>query len=278
MKRSMKMRMAIAVAAVVIPLGLVGAGVAVASASGRAPAGPYKTCANSRSYLTEEPTNGHCAPGSFLVTIGKTGKNGKNGRNGTNGTDGTNGVGTPGATGPAGAPGVGTPGAPGATGATGATGPTELNSWSECTDSLCLDAPPEGPNGLDGSSGWGWDNTTNLPVSSVAVGSDASFTVTVLQGNPAEVPGTITLTWSSADFTLNDTSNGGTVGTNPFDRGGVETFSYDSDFFGHNDQSDSYTFTAVGADPSALVTATVSENGQTASETFPIAIVAASAG
>jgi hypothetical protein len=106
----------------------------------------------------------------------------------------------------------------------------------------------------------------------VAVCSSAGFTVTVLQGAPAGVAGTITLTWSSADFTLNGTSSGGTVGTNPFDRGGVETFSYNSDFFGHNDQSDSYTFTAVGVDPSALVTATVSENGQTASETFPIAI------
>jgi hypothetical protein len=96
-----------------------------------------------------------------------------------------------------------------------------------------------------------------------------------MQPNPAEVSGTITLTWSSADFTLNDTSNNGVAGTNPFDRGGVETFSYDSVFFGHNDQSDSFNFTAVGADPSALVTATVSENGQEASETFPIAIVPA---
>jgi hypothetical protein len=104
--------------------------------------------------------------------------------------------------------------------------------------------------------------------------SSANFTVTVLQpnGSGAGVAGTITLTYSSADFSLNDTSSRGTVGTNPFDRGGVETFSYDGDFFSHGDQSDSYTFTAVGVDPSALVTATVSENGQTASETFPIAI------
>jgi hypothetical protein len=93
-----------------------------------------------------------------------------------------------------------------------------------------------------------------------------------MQPSPAGVAGTITLTWSSADFTLNGTSGRGAVGTNPFDRGGVETFSYDSSFFSHNDQSDSFTFTAVGVDPSALVTATVSENGQTATETFPITI------
>jgi hypothetical protein len=95
-----------------------------------------------------------------------------------------------------------------------------------------------------------------------------------LQPNPAGVAGTVTLTWSSADFTLNNTSSRGTVGINGFDRGGVMSFSYDSGYFGHNDQGDTYTFTAVGVNPSALVTATVSENGQTASETFPIAIVA----
>jgi hypothetical protein len=183
-------------------------------------------------------------------------------------------TGAPGATGPAGTNGYnGLNGATGATGAAGATGPAELEAWSSCSDSLCIDAPPEGPNGLDGSGGWGWDNTANAPVTSIAVGSTAALTVTVMQPNPAEVAGTITLTWSSADFTLAGTSGSGVVGNNGFDRGGVESFSYDGDFFGHNDQSDSFTFTAVGVNPSALVTATVSENGQTASETFPIAIV-----
>lgn len=189
-------------------------------------------------------------------------------------------LGTPG---PAGATGAtGAAGAPGSTGATGAAGTNGTNgtnatteSWSDCTATLCLDAPPEGVNGLDGSSGWGWDNTLNAPVTSLSVGSSNSFTVTVLQSAPAGVSGTITLAWSSSDFTLSDTSGNGTVGTNPFDRGGVETFAYDSDFFTHNDQSDSFTFTAVGADPSALVTATVNVGGQQASETFPVSIVAA---
>lgn len=26
---------------------------------------------------------------------------------------------------------------------------------SSCTESLCIDAPPQGPKGLDGSGGWG---------------------------------------------------------------------------------------------------------------------------
>jgi hypothetical protein len=34
------------------------------------------------------------------------------------------------------------------------TAPFSTNeSWSSCTESLCIDAPPQGPNGLDGSGG-----------------------------------------------------------------------------------------------------------------------------
>jgi len=150
-------------------------------------------------------------------------------------------------------------------------------SWSSCTPTLCIDAPPEGPKGLDGSGGWGWNSVANAPVTSLQVGKPAAFTVTVLQ--PGNVPfcgaGTLTiiLTYSSQDFSLNTTDSRGTVGTDPFDRGGVETFSYTGDFLCHTDQSVAFTFTPKNATPTALVTATVNVAGQQASETFPVEIV-----
>lgn len=147
-------------------------------------------------------------------------------------------------------------------------------SWSSCTESLCIDAPPQGPLGLDGSGGWGWDSSANAPVTLLTVGQAATFTVTVLQPNPASTPGSITLTYSSQDFTLSDTSSRGATATTPapFDRGGVKTFAYDGSFFGHNDQSDSFTFTPQNPTATALVAATINVGGQEASETFPVAI------
>jgi len=64
------------------------------------------------------------------------------------------------------------------------------------------------------------------------------------------------------------------MGNYPFDRGGVETFSYGADFFCHNDQSVAFSFTPQNPTKTALVTATVTVGGQQASETFPVAIVA----
>jgi hypothetical protein len=149
-------------------------------------------------------------------------------------------------------------------------------SWSSCTESLCIDAPPQGPNGLDGSGGWGFGATA--PVTSLKVLKPATFTVTVLQ--PSSLPfcdsgsttGTITLTYSSQDFSLNTSDSRGNTGTNPFDRGGVETFSYTGDFWCHTDQSVAFTFTPQNPTNTALVTATVNVGGQQASETFPVAI------
>ena len=69
-------------------------------------------------------------------------------------------------------------------------------SWSSCTESLCIDAPPEGPQGLDGSGGWGWDSVANAPVTSLTVGKNATLTVTALQVSPIST-GTITVTYSS---------------------------------------------------------------------------------
>lgn len=112
-------------------------------------------------------------------------------------------------------------------GPAGPPGPAQLESWSSCTGTLCIDAPPEGPTGLDGSGGWGWDNVTNSPVSTLTVGTSASFVVTVLQ--PSTTPacgsssGTITLSYSSQDFSLSSTDSRTSTSTTPFDRGGVRT-------------------------------------------------------
>jgi hypothetical protein len=160
------------------------------------------------------------------------------------------------------------------------TGLATNESWSSCTASLCIDAPPQGPQGLDGSGGWGWDNQANEPVLSLPVGKAATFTVTMLQ--PGSLPfcndgvtGSIILTYSSQDFNLSPSSGRGVVFTNPFDRGGVATFAYSGDFFCHTDQSDSFTFTPLNPTNTALVTVTiiVDGTGQQASETFPVAIV-----
>ncbi len=149
-------------------------------------------------------------------------------------------------------------------------------SFSSCTESLCIDAPPQGPQGLDGSGGWGWNSSAKAPVSSLFVGKPATFTVTVMQPDNVPLCGsgplTITLTYSSRDFTLNSTDSTGNPGVDPFDRGGVETFSYNGDFLCHKDQSVAFTFTPQHTTNTALVTATVHANNQQASETFPVAI------
>ena len=146
--------------------------------------------------------------------------------------------------------------------------PATNESWSSCTPSLCIDAPPEGPNGLDGSGGWGFG--VNAPVTSLKVGTPASFTVTIFQPIPCAAGGSVILTYSSQDFTLNTTSSAGIVGSNPFERGGVEVFTYPE--FHNVDKSDSFVFTPQNPTNTALVTATVDACGQQASETFPVAI------
>ena len=152
-------------------------------------------------------------------------------------------------------------------------------SWTSCTALLCIDAPPP-----DGSSGWGWDSKANAPVTFLAVGKIATFSVTMLQdGSTTPLcgvgPGTgsITLTYSTKDFSLSTTSGALVVSTNPFDRGGVATFSYSGDFFCDGDQSDSFFFTPLNPTIQALVTATiiVDGSGQQASGTFPVAIIGA---
>jgi Collagen triple helix repeat (20 copies) len=205
-----------------------------------------------------------------ICIVGKAGAKGDAGAAGAKGNTGA--AGPQGAKGAKGDPGVAGPrGYKGDKGDRGPAGPAQLESWSNCTATLCLDAPPEGPNGLDGSGGWGWDNSANAPVTTLTVGQAANLTVTVMEPNPDSTPASITLTYSSQDFSLDSTASDSTVGTDPFDRGGVETFSY-PDGFHNNDKSVGFSFTPQNDTAEALVTATVQVDGQTASETFPVAI------
>ena len=144
-----------------------------------------------------------------------------------------------------------------------------LESWSSCSGALCIDAPPQGPAGLDGAGGWGWNNSTNRPVTSLRLGKKAALTVTALQTDPCGT-GTITLTYSSYDFTYVGNGDSSATCSNPFDRGGVVSCSYTD--FNHNDKSDSFTFTPQHQNQNAFVTATVDACGQQASETFPVSI------
>lgn len=205
--RSMKMRIAIVTAAVLIPLGLIGSGAAVVSATGRAPVGPYKICANSASYLTAEPVNGHCPAGSFLVAVGKQGKAGKNGKNGKNGTNGT---GTVGATGPA-----GPAGAPGATGATGPAGvaPTSPILYSSLPRTL----PPDWWGlSYGGTGATEFGNKVNLassaPLDNVVVDLDSQACETGSGATCVTTPGaTFNL---PVTFTIyNQGSSAGSVGS-----------------------------------------------------------------
>ena len=144
-----------------------------------------------------------------------------------------------------------------------------LESWSSCSGALCIDAPPQGPAGLDGSGGWGWNSSTNRPVTSLRLGKNAALTVTALQPDPCST-GTITLTYSSYDFTYVSNGDSSASCSNPFDRGGVVSCSYTD--FSHTDKSDSFTFIPQHLNQNALVTATVDACGQQASETFPVSI------
>ena len=139
--------------------------------------------------------------------------------------------------------------------------PRFFKSFSSCTSVLCIDAPPEGPGGLDGSGGWGYDPIANKPVTQIYEGKATPLTVTVMQ--PTGVPFcgaqamTITLTFSSQDFTLSPMDSAGNTGVDPFDRGGVLVFTYTGDFLCHMDQSIAYSFTPQHTANVALVTAKV---------------------
>ena len=237
----------------------------VASASSSSPKMVHKACFGVQVNGKGDSKDDLNLQGKHKVCI--VGKPGLDGAAGSQGQ--------PGARGPQGEQGVRGPkgdnGVKGDKGDRGPAGPAQLENWSSCTPTLCLDTAPQGPNGLDGSAGWGWDDAANAPVSNLTVGQPANFTVTVMEPNPDSSPASITLTYSSQDFTLDSSASDGTVGSNPFDRGGVMTFDYAGGFH-NNDKSTGFTFTPQNRTAEALVTATVQVDGQTASETFPVAI------
>ena len=136
--------------------------------------------------------------------------------------------------------------------------------------------------GNDGSGGFGYDPKAKAPVTTLHENKAYPFTVTMMQDASLPFCGTgaitVTLTYSTRDFTVTTTDAGGTTGTNPFDRGGVLTFTYGGSAGCHADQSFGYTFTPVHTITTAIVNATITATStagvvNTASESFPVAIV-----
>jgi hypothetical protein len=140
-----------------------------------------------------------------------------------------------------------------------------------------------GPDGSAGSSGWGWDNATNSPVTDLTAGTTNGFTVNVLQPNTEQANGTITLSWDPYDFTYvsnEDTSatcTGASQNPDPYMSPGVETCSYTD--MAHSSKGDTFQFTAGNnADPDAVIGVSVDVNGEQATGQFPVQISSASAG
>ncbi|HEX3814588.1 MAG TPA: hypothetical protein VHX59_17280 [Mycobacteriales bacterium] len=134
---------------------------------------------------------------------------------------------------------------------------------------LAIDGAP-GLSGNGGSGGWGWDSTANAPITGLKVGASLPLTVTALQTSPA-ADASITLSWNPDDFSF--VSNGDTSATCAVvpNASGVETCSYTD--FAHSSKGDSFVFKALAANPTAVVTATVTVGTQQATATFPISIL-----
>ena len=154
-----------------------------------------------------------------------------------------------------------------------------LESWKSCNSLVCIDDPPHGKAGLDGSGGWGWNSRTNSPVLTLTAGKTYTngFTVTLLQPAAALCGDdvTITLTFSSEDFSLNPIDAGGNTGVNQYISGNQWVFTYpyvSTGFSCHTAQSMGYTFTALNVTDTAIITATINVGGQTTTESFPIQI------
>jgi hypothetical protein len=212
-------------------------------------------------------------------------------------------VGPQGPAGPQGSPGVN--GSNGATGATGATGPAELEAWTTCTPILCVDVNDAASADANYMGGWGTldaQGAIGSGITSIPVESSASLVVATLY-EPQNIKSTdITLTFNPADFSLDTADpsvfsgadylanqlnqlNTDAVCSATSPNGEVQgnfvtcNFSGGPEFgSGRNSQGDSFDFTALATNPSALVTATVTVcygHGKTAesSGTFPIAIV-----
>jgi hypothetical protein len=152
-----------------------------------------------------------------------------------------------------------------------ASSPILPEAWRQCTPAVCIDDIPD-----SGTGGW-YNAAGTQQITSVNVGDDASLNVTALTPDGvSDLPdnATWTLTFNSDDLKLTDTSqpNGDSSAVCQVSTATpLVTCAYTD--FGHTIKSDSYFFTAVGANPFALVTATVLlDGGETASATFPLQI------
>jgi hypothetical protein len=140
-------------------------------------------------------------------------------------------------------------------------------SQQGCTPDLCIDAAP-GPDGSAGSGGWGWDSSTNAPVTSLANGSTNGLTVTVLQPNAETANGSITLTYDPYDFSYQ--GNGDSTASCTSASYPAVSCTYTD--LAHASKSDTFQFKALHDDPYAVITATAVASGQQASASFPVAI------
>lgn len=176
-------------------------------------------------------------------------------------------TGPAGARGPAGA--VGATGAQGPRGDSGPQGPAGtpilFESTQECSPDLCLDAAPD-PAGDAGSSGWGWDNQSNGPVTSLSVGSTNTLTVTVLQPNAESADGSVTVNFDPYDFTLKSTPDDGDCTTTS-----VEVSCSFTDL-AHDSKSIPFSFQTQHADPDAVIGVQADVNGEVATQQIPVAI------
>jgi hypothetical protein len=157
-------------------------------------------------------------------------------------------------------------GATGATGATGPEGPAELESSRSCIPNLCVDADPAS----GGSSGWGFDPVANAPVSDLKVGQTYPFTATVVQDNGEVARGSITVTWNPNDFQGPTAGSDSSASCATASTGNALSCTYTD--LAHQYKSDTFNFTALHANPAALVEVTVQNCKGQASGLFPVEI------
>jgi hypothetical protein len=161
---------------------------------------------------------------------------------------------------------VGPAGPTGASGPTGPAGtPILFESTQECAPDLCLDAAPD-PAGDAGSSGWGWNDQANGPVTSLAVNSTNTLTVAVLQPNNESADGSVTVNFDPYDFTLQSTPDDGDCTTTS-----VQVSCNFTDL-GHDAKSIPFSFKAQHADPDAVIGVQADVNGEVAMQQIPVAI------
>lgn len=132
---------------------------------------------------------------------------------------------------------------------------------------LSLDTPP--PTGTAG-----WYNSSGAPITQAQPGQSVSLTVTALQPGPEYADGTFTLQWNTADFTYQGNGDH-TAACTPSTTGTTGSVACSYTDLAHSAKSDSFYFVTGGPDARASVSATVTVNGYSASEAFPLDITTA---